>query len=79
MQYRAALSRISHAKNLKQTPGGLLSRREGSGRSTKLAVIWEEYEKALHTANALDFDDLLLETVRLLYRDEATRRSTTAG
>ena len=35
--------------------------------------IWEEYEKALRTANALDFDDLLLETVRLLYHDEATR------
>ena len=36
-------------------------------------MIWDEYEKALHTANALDFDDLLLETVRLLYHDEATR------
>ena len=33
---------------------------------SKLAVIFEEYEKALRNANALDFDDLLLETVRLL-------------
>ena len=36
-------------------------------------MIWDEYERALHTANALDFDDLLLESVRLLYHDEATR------
>ena len=39
----------------------------------RLAVVFEEYEKALRTANALDFDDLLLETVRLLHHDEATR------
>ena len=38
-------------------------------------MIFEEYEKALRQANALDFDDLLLETVRLLYHDEATRDS----
>src|SRR5204863_2942281 len=31
--------------------------------------------KALHHANALDFDDLLLETVRLLEHDDATREA----
>ena len=72
MQYRAALSRISHAKNLKQTPQDFY-RDAKDPAAGKLAVIWDEYEKALHTANALDFDDLLLETVRLLYHDEATR------
>ncbi len=74
MQYRAALSRISHAKNRKQSPQDLY-RDATDPTSSKLAVIWEEYEKALHTANALDFDDLLLESVRLLYRDEATRQA----
>ena len=72
MQYRAALSRISHAKNIKQTPQDFY-RDAKDPAAAKLAVIWDEYEKALHTANALDFDDLLLETVRLLYHDEATR------
>jgi len=72
MQYRGALSRISHAKNMKQTPQDLY-RDAKDPAAGKLAVIWDEYEKALHTANALDFDDLLLETVRLLYHDEATR------
>jgi len=72
MQYRAALSRISQAKNMKQTPQDFY-RDAKDPAAGKLAVIWDEYEKALHTANALDFDDLLLETVRLLYHDEATR------
>jgi len=72
LQYRAALSRISQAKNLKQTPGELY-RDAKDPAAGKLAVIWQEYEKALHTANALDFDDLLLESVRLLEHDEATR------
>ena len=71
MQYRAALSRISHAKNLKQTPQDFY-RDAVDPASAKLAVVWDEYEKALRTANALDFDDLLLETVRLLFNDEAT-------
>jgi len=74
LQYRAALSRISHAKNLKQTPADFY--RDATDPVTvKLAVIWQEYEKALLTANALDFDDLLLETVRLLYHDQATREA----
>jgi len=72
MQHRAALSRISHAKNLKQTPQDFY-RDAKDPNSAKLAVLWDEYERALHTANALDFDDLLLETVRLLQHDEATR------
>jgi DNA helicase-2/ATP-dependent DNA helicase PcrA len=72
MQHRAALSRISQAKNMKQTPQDFY-RDAKDPAAGKLAVIWEDYEKALRTANALDFDDLLLETVRLLYHDEATR------
>jgi DNA helicase-2/ATP-dependent DNA helicase PcrA len=72
MQYRSALSRISHAKNLKQTPDEF-HRNATDPKTARLAVVFDEYEKALRQANALDFDDLLLETVRLLYHDETTR------
>jgi DNA helicase-2/ATP-dependent DNA helicase PcrA len=72
MQPRAVLSRISHAKNLKKTPQDLYQEAT-EPNLTKIAVIFEDYEKALHQANALDFDDLLLESVRLLYHDQATR------
>jgi DNA helicase-2/ATP-dependent DNA helicase PcrA len=74
MQYRAVLSRISHAKNQKQTPQDFYNK-AADPVTEKLAVIFEEYEKELRKANALDFDDLLLEAVRLLYHDQATRDS----
>ena len=73
MQYRAALSRISHAKNRKETPQDFYKR--ATNKETEaLAKVFEEYEKALHTANALDFDDLLLEAVRLLSHDDGHAR-----
>src|SRR5260370_12060381 len=74
MKYRAAISAISEAKNRKQTPQDFY-KRALDPRMSKLAVIFEEYEKTLRNANALDFDDLLLETVRLLFHDEATRQA----
>ncbi len=74
MQHRAALSRISHAKNLKQTPQDLY-KDAVNPESEKLAAVFEHYEKALHNANALDFDDLLLEAVRLLRHDDPTRET----
>jgi DNA helicase-2/ATP-dependent DNA helicase PcrA len=72
MPYRSTMSVISKAKNLKKTPQELMSEATDP-KMTKAAVIYEEYEKGLRQANALDFDDLLLETVRLLYHDQATR------
>lgn len=38
-----------------------------------LPVVWRAYEDALRTANALDFDDLILKTVLLLQNSEDTR------
>ena len=74
MPYRSTLSQISQAKNQKKTAQEMYSD-SADPRITKLAAVFEEYEKALRQANALDFDDLLLETVRLLYHDEETRNS----
>ncbi|HEY1497182.1 MAG TPA: UvrD-helicase domain-containing protein [Candidatus Solibacter sp.] len=74
MQYRAALSRISHAKNTNTSPQQMLKDAVNK-ESEAVAVLYEEYEKALRNANALDFDDLLLEAVRLLRTDDATRES----
>jgi DNA helicase II / ATP-dependent DNA helicase PcrA len=71
MQCRAALARISHAKNQKQGPGFLQGRRRSQNGA--LAVVFDEYENGLQAANALDFDDLLLWAVRLLFHDAGTR------
>ncbi len=72
LAYRAALSRISHAKSHKQSPEDL-ARAATDPISTRLAVIYERYQSKLLESNALDFDDLLLETVRLLAADQPTR------
>src|ERR1035441_10680570 len=74
MQYRAAISRISRAKNTGDTPADLYKSAVNK-ESEAIAALFEQYEKALHNANALDFDDLLLEAVRLLRHDDATREA----
>jgi len=72
MQYRAALGRISHAKSHKRGPEEM-SRDAKEPVISKLAVVYNEYENRLRQANALDFDDLLLEAVRLLQHDDRLR------
>jgi DNA helicase-2/ATP-dependent DNA helicase PcrA len=74
MQYRSALARISHSKNTNQSPEDLYKQSVNKETET-LAAVFKDYEKTLHNSNALDFDDLLLEAVRLLRHDEATRRT----
>lgn len=73
MQYRAALSRISHAKSHDETLQDWY-KAATDPKLTRLAKIFELYEERLGQANALDFDDLLLETVRLLRHDDALRQ-----
>jgi DNA helicase-2/ATP-dependent DNA helicase PcrA len=68
LQPRAALSRISHAKNTMEGAEALRdSAWRGSGglRSEHLIKVYERYTAALRESNALDFDDLLLKTVDL--------------
>jgi DNA helicase-2/ATP-dependent DNA helicase PcrA len=62
---RTVLSRISWAKNHMLDPQEIYL---GSNdpRTERVAHIYEIYRRELRKANALDFDDLLLETVRLL-------------
>jgi DNA helicase-2/ATP-dependent DNA helicase PcrA len=73
MQYRAVLSRISHAKSHNETPQDWY-KAATDPKLTRLAKIYESYQERLLQANALDFDDLLLESVRLLKHDEALRQ-----
>src|SRR3954469_12456113 len=72
MAYRAMLSRISHAKSHGETPLDWF-KAATDPKLTRMAKVYELYGERLLQANALDFDDLLLETVRLLKHDEALR------
>jgi DNA helicase-2/ATP-dependent DNA helicase PcrA len=69
---RSVLSHISWAKNHMLDPQEIYLQ-SGDPKTEKVAHIYEEYRKELRKANALDFDDLLLETVRLLKAVPAVR------
>src|SRR6266481_3425893 len=69
---RNILSRISYAKTHGQTSEQLRAEAfDQDGRRT--ADIFAAYEKLLHESKALDFDDLLLRSARLLRESTATR------
>ena len=72
MQYRAMCSWISHNKSRKESPQDVYGKSTDQ-KTSQLASIYEKYEGRLRQANALDFDDLLLETVRLLAHDANLR------
>ena len=75
VQPRAALSRISHAKNRMETPEQLTASAGWNRRDENIGKIYSRYVSALKESNALDFDDLLLRTVDL-FENSATVRST---
>jgi DNA helicase-2/ATP-dependent DNA helicase PcrA len=74
IQPRAALSRISHAKNQMEGPDAPDAAGGGNKRDEQIAKVYAYYQKALKECNALDFDDLLLQTVHL-FEQAATVRA----
>src|SRR6188474_2360222 len=80
VQPRAALSRISHAKNRMEGPDVVAAGASGwsrpggpGGRDEEIAKIYRYYLNSLKESNALDFDDLLLKTVELVEQSEKVR------
>jgi DNA helicase-2/ATP-dependent DNA helicase PcrA len=69
---RSVLSLISSAKNHMQDPQEMYLN-SAEPKMERIAHIYKIYKDELAKANALDFDDLLLESVRLLKSDAATR------
>src|SRR5439155_14977882 len=72
VQPRAALSRISHAKNRMEGPE-VLAGTDWNRKDEQIAKVYSYYLKALKESNALDFDDLLLKTVELFEQSERVR------
>ena len=64
---RATQSAISSAKNRGEDPEAFAARAEYvDERRAVMGSVYKMYEDRLHANNALDFDDLLIKTVRLL-------------
>jgi len=73
IQPRAALSRISHAKNRMETPDAVAGAAGYNRRDEHIAKVYQFYLNALKESSALDFDDLLLKTVELFEGSERVR------
>ncbi len=63
--YKGVASRISSFKSSLTSPKDLLSTSDGFGFDEKLIKIYVRYQDELKKCNALDFDDLILLTVKL--------------
>src|SRR5881296_1184475 len=73
VQPRAALSRISHAKNRMEGPDDVAGVQDWNRRDQEIAKVYAYYLQSLKESNALDFDDLLLKTVDLFEQSERVR------
>lgn len=62
---RAFLNVISNAKDELIGPEDYAARVQGDGMREIYARAYQEYEKRLHDANALDFDDLICKTIQM--------------
>src|SRR5215510_5351640 len=78
VQPRAALARISQAKNRMESPDALAESASWNRRDDYIAKIYAHYLSALKESNALDFDDLLLKAVELFEQSERVREKYSA-
>ena len=64
---RSVLSRIGECKDLLETPEDTRARAKAKDdfRLSKIADLYERYQRKLKESNALDFDDIITLTVRL--------------
>ena len=68
-QARSVLTEISRAKDKMLEPKDLLKNEEYDFRASSIAKIYEIYQAKLKTSDAMDFDDLLCNAVKL-FRQE---------
>ncbi len=63
---RSVLSEISNAKNEMLEPEQYAVKAKGDFRKEKIALVYEMYQKRLKENNAIDFDDIINYTIKIL-------------
>lgn len=71
---KTVMGEISRAKEKLLDPSGYEENSKMGYREKIYARIYREYQKRLEASNALDFDDIIMQTVFLLRKDEEVRR-----
>ena len=67
---RVVLSEISNAKNEMLEPEQYQARANGDFRKEKIASVYNLYQKRLRENNAIDFDDIINYTIKILMENE---------
>ncbi len=70
---KAVINKISKAKESLMTPEEFEKSFSKELYEKNVARIYKEYTRRLEAANAVDFDDIIVRTVRLLEKDEEIR------
>ncbi len=70
LNHRSIISEISHAKDSLIGPAEYKATNGGDFRKAKIAECYEMYQKELLSSDAMDFDDMIYNTVRLLKEND---------
>ena len=73
MSHKEILSAIGHAKEQLLTPEEYAKEAAGDIRTSKYAECYALYQKLLMQADAMDFDDMIFNTVKLLEQEPEVR------
>ena len=65
-QPKSVIEQIGKAKDALETPSMFAKKYQGDYRMSKLAQIYTRYQEKLRANNALDFDDIIFFTIKLL-------------
>ena len=66
---KSVMSAISRAKDKLLTPDAYAVEVNGDFRLSKIARVYAEYQKTLKESNVMDFDDIIMNTVKLFKTD----------
>ncbi len=66
LPYKTILNEISHAKDSLVSPDDYIASAGKDARKAQIGKVYKMYQKELKSADAMDFDDIIVNTVKLL-------------
>lgn len=65
LPHKSIMNEISRAKDSLITPEQFINDNSGDIRLEKVGQVYKKYEQMLHDADAMDFDDIIVNTIKL--------------
>jgi len=72
---KSVLSAISRAKDRLLSPDAFAAEAGNDFRQKQIARVYERYQQLLRESNAMDFDDIIMQTVLLLKEQDSVREA----